>query len=44
MARSFDLGGNKFRLIVRLSYRYRNMMVRFVGTHREYDRINAEDV
>ena len=40
----FDLGGNKFRLIVRVSYRYKNMMVRFVGTHREYDKINAEDV
>jgi mRNA interferase HigB len=37
----FDVGGNKFRLIVRVSYRFKRVMVKFVGTHAEYDRIDA---
>lgn len=40
----FDIGGNKFRLIVRIAYRYRRVLVKFIGTHAEYDRINPEDV
>ena len=40
----FDLGGNKFRLIVHVSYRFRRVLVKFIGTHAEYDRINAETV
>jgi mRNA interferase HigB len=40
----FDLGGNKYRLVVRVSYRFRQVMIKFVGTHQEYDRINPETV
>lgn len=40
----FDIGGNKFRLVVHVAYRYRRVLVKFVGTHSEYDRINAETV
>ena len=40
----FDVGGNKFRIVVRVSYRNKNMMIRFVGTHRQYDRIDVETV
>jgi len=40
----FDIAGNKYRLIVRVSYRYKNVQIKFVGTHKEYDRINAETV
>ena len=40
----FDLGGNKFRLIVHVAYRYRRVLVKFVGTRKQYDAIDAETV
>jgi len=41
----FDIGGNKYRLVVRIVYDpYYRVMVKFVGTHEEYDRINPETV
>ena len=40
----FDLSGNKYRLIVHISYRYKRALVKFIGTHAEYDRINAETI
>lgn len=40
----FNIGGNKFRLVARINYAYRVVYVRFVGTHVEYDSIDAEAV
>ena len=40
----FNIAGNKYRLIVKFNYPYRIGYVRFIGTHAEYDRINAEEV
>lgn len=40
----FNMGGNRFRLIVRFDYARRTGFVRFVGTHAEYDRIDASSV
>jgi mRNA interferase HigB len=40
----FDLGGNKYRLIVHVSYVFGRVLVKFVGTHAEYDRIDPETV
>jgi mRNA interferase HigB len=40
----FNIAGNKYRLIVSANFQYRCMYVRFIGTHKQYDRINAEEV
>lgn len=40
----FDLSGNRYRLIAHVSYRYKRVLVKFVGTHKDYDRIDPETV
>ena len=40
----FDIAGNKYRLIVHVAYAYKRVLVKFVGTHAEYDKIDPEAV
>jgi mRNA interferase HigB len=40
----FNIAGNKYRIVVRINYPYRVVYLRFVGTHAEYDRIDAQTV
>lgn len=40
----FNLGGNKYRLVVAINYNFGIVYIRFIGTHRAYDRISAEEI
>ena len=40
----FNIKGNNYRLVVAVHYDKKRMFIRFVGTHSEYNRINAETV
>ena len=39
-----NIKGNDCRLVVKINYPHRVVYIRFVGTHAEYDRIDAEGV
>lgn len=40
----FNIKGNDYRLVVRINYERAVIYVRFIGTHREYDKIDVETV
>jgi len=40
----FNIKGNTYRLIVVVSYAYQVVLVKFFGTHAEYDKIDAMTV
>lgn len=40
----FNIKGNPYRLIVRINYDYQMIWIRFIGTHAEYDKINAKTI
>jgi len=40
----FNIKGNNYRLIVRVNLHYQMVWIRFIGTHKEYDRIDATKI
>ena len=40
----FNIAGNKYRIVVWIYYPYRVVYIRFIGTHRQYDEIDAQTV
>ena len=40
----FNIGANKYRVVVWINYTYRVVYIRFIGTHKQYDRIDAQTI
>lgn len=40
----FNIKGNDYRLIVAVAYRFQAIYIKFIGTHAEYNRIDAATV
>lgn len=40
----FDIKGNNYRIVVLVFFTGQKMFIRFVGTHGEYDKINAKKI
>ena len=40
----FDIKGNHYRLVALIFFNKRTVMIRFVGTHKEYDKIDVKKV
>jgi mRNA interferase HigB len=40
----FNVAGNKYRIVVWINYPYRVVYIRFIGTHRQYDAVDAQNV
>ncbi len=40
----FNVKGNQYRVVVAIKYRYHAVYIRFIGTHAEYDKIDAATI
>ena len=40
----FNIKGNDYRLVVAVHYDHGQMFVRFIGSHRQYDKIKVETI
>lgn len=40
----FNIAGNKYRLVVAIAYRLQVVFIKFIGTHAQYDKINAQTI
>ncbi len=40
----FNIKGNNYRLVVKMSFELKTIWIRFIGTHKEYDRIDPHKI
>jgi mRNA interferase HigB len=40
----FNIAGNKYRIVVWINYPYRVVFIRFIGSHKQYDAIDAQTI
>jgi len=40
----FNIKGNIYRLVVLIDYEFQVIFIRFIGTHKQYDRIDAKTI
>lgn len=41
---AFNIKGNDFRLVVAIDYEFQVIFIRFIGTHKQYDKINVKTI
>ncbi len=40
----FNIKGNDYRLVVAIQYQWGNVYIRFIGSHKEYDKIDVSTI
>lgn len=40
----FNIKANSYRLVVAVDYKYGLVLIRFIGTHKEYDKVDVQTV
>jgi mRNA interferase HigB len=40
----FNISGNRFRLVAMIHFSKRTVYIRFIGTHRQYDKIDCSKI
>ena len=40
----FNIAGNKYRIVVWINYPYRVVYIRFIGSHQDYDAVDAQTI
>ncbi len=40
----FNIKGNNYRLVVRVNFEKQWLFIRFIGTHEEYNKVDAENI
>jgi len=40
----FNIKGNKYRLVVLIDYEFQVIFIRFIGTHKQYDKIDSKTI
>jgi mRNA interferase HigB len=40
----FNIKGNTYRLVVYIDYEFQAIFIRFIGTHKQYDKIDAKTI
>jgi mRNA interferase HigB len=40
----FDISGNKYRVVVMIHFSTRTLYIRFVGTHKQYDKMDCKTI
>ena len=40
----FNIKNNQYRIVIAIDYKRKIVDIRFIGTHKEYDRIDAKNI